>query len=106
MSESEHYSDSFEKEEDFNHLKNLGDSSFNDTKSENISTDKLRVPLDDSASTQIKSPRDMRRKCKDIFATLDRNGDGSVSRAEFIKAIREHKSVQDFFQLPDRVRQE
>ena len=38
-----------------------------------------------------------------LFAQIDRNGDGSISRAELIKALRNDSALQDMLELPGQV---
>jgi len=42
----------------------------------------------------------------EVFHTLDRNQDGHISRAEFIKTLRGNTEVASYFQLPQNVKQE
>jgi Ca2+-binding EF-hand superfamily protein len=41
-----------------------------------------------------------------IFAECDADGDGVVTKIEFIKACRRNKNISAFFELPPNIRQE
>jgi Ca2+-binding EF-hand superfamily protein len=68
------------------------------------------VPAEDSpskSSSATELPDEQVAKLKDMFETLDTNGDGSVSKAELIKALRRGDTgVNEIFGLSQTIRQE
>ena len=40
-----------------------------------------------------------------IFSTLDKNGDGSITNAEFIVGLKKHPWLADMMGMPSHVRQ-
>jgi hypothetical protein len=47
-----------------------------------------------------------RRKCKEVFEMIDKNGDKKLSRAEVIKVCRANEGVRTLLGLPANIRQE
>jgi Ca2+-binding EF-hand superfamily protein len=47
----------------------------------------------------------MKAKCEAIFRSLDLNGDGRITKAEFIKALRGNSSLAETFHLPAEIRE-
>ena len=43
---------------------------------------------------------------EELFSRVDRNGDGSISRAELIKTARADAQVRELLQLPEHIREE
>lgn len=48
---------------------------------------------------------EMKAKCEAIFAQLDLNRDGRITKAEFIKALRSNSSLHETFHLPAEIRE-
>ena len=46
------------------------------------------------------------REIQEIFSTLDKNGDGSITHAEFITGLKKHSWVAEKLGMPSNVRQE
>lgn len=63
-----------------------------------------------SVSPPVEDPLERRsrrmRVLREVFARLDRNGDGEVSRAEVIKSARSDADMAALLGLPPRIRQE
>merc|ERR1719313_1902373 len=50
--------------------------------------------------------RDFQDEARQVFEALDLNGDGKISRAEFIRTIRSSAEIAKVFDLPTTIRQE
>merc|ERR1711862_153693 len=49
---------------------------------------------------------DAKQRCKRAFALIDKNGNGTLSRIEVIKACRESEEVRRLLGLPQVIREE
>merc|ERR1712048_140688 len=58
------------------------------------------------ATEPVKLNAEQEQRCKRAFALIDKNGDGSLSRGEVIKACRESEEVRNLLGLPRVIRQE
>merc|ERR1719399_1504760 len=61
-----------------------------------------------SISLERDAPLDAEREAmlRRIFDQCDTSGDKKINKRELIKACREHKSIAEFFELPQVIRQE
>jgi Ca2+-binding EF-hand superfamily protein len=59
------------------------------------------------ASSSAPSDRSLSfQELRDIFSTLDKNNDGSITHAELIKGLKENPWIADKFGMPAHIRQE
>ena len=56
--------------------------------------------------TEATGPERARARARAVFVQLDRDGNGKVSRTEFLMALREDPALATVFHLPSRIRQE
>lgn len=49
---------------------------------------------------------EQRKQLMVIFARMDKNKDGDITRIEMIKAVRENEDIATFFNIPQKITQE